>query len=134
MSIISESFKLNIKILLYDIAEIQRGNPYNTTFSIEVFSDGFYGITTFLVNYKELLLFSIKLKDMYESLHGSASIKDLDFGSSLNIECDNFGKFVFSGVIINETFQELKFKNMVDQTYLKEFVYNFSNKIEHMNI
>ena len=71
---------------------------------------------------------------MYKTLVGKASIKDYDFGSYLNVECDDIGKFLFNGVLISESFQELKFTNKIDQTYLKEFLSDFSEEIKRINM
>lgn len=133
-NILSDSFKMIFKILDCDVYEVKKGNSYNTSLSVEIFSDGFYGNTNFLVNYNDLILFFRKIEDMYNTLAGKASIKDYDFGSYLNVECDNTGKFLFKGVLISESFQELKFSNKIDQTYLKEFLSDFSEEIERINM
>ena len=132
--ILSNSFKINLKILDCDLCEAKKGNPYNTSCSLEIFSDGFYGNTNFLVNYNDLVSFFRKIENMYKTLVGEASIKDYDFGSYLNVECDYIGKFLFNGVLISESFQELKFTNKIDQTYLKEFLSDFSEEIKRINM
>ncbi|MGM9970945.1 MAG: hypothetical protein ACI35W_00875 [Anaeroplasmataceae bacterium] len=133
-NILSDSFKILLNILDCDECAVKKGNPYNTSLSVEIFSDRFYGNTNFLVNYNDLILFYRKIEDMYNTLVGEASIKDYDFGSYLNVECDDIGKFVFKGVLISESFQELKFLNKIDQTYLKDFLNDFSEEIERINI
>lgn len=133
-NILSDSFKITIKILDCDLCATKKGNPYNTYCSVEIFSDGFYGNTKFLVNIIDLISFSRKIEDMYNTLNGKASIKDYDFGSCLNVECDNIGKFCFNGVIINESFQELKFSNIIDQTYIKDFLRDFLEEIRIVNM
>ncbi len=133
-SIISDSFKITLKIINCDFYEVKRGNPYNTSCLVEIFSDEFYGKTNFLVNYNDLILFFKEIENMYKILSGKASIKDYDFGSYLNVECDDLGKFIFDGVLINESFQELKFNNKIDQTYLKGFLSDFSKEIGLMNM
>ena len=133
-NILSDSFKIILKILDYDMCESKKGNPYNTSCLVEIFSNGFYGKTNFLVNYSDLILFFRKIENMYKTITGKASIKDYDFGSYLNVECDDFGYFLFNGILINESFQELKFTNKIDQTYLKEFLSDFSKEIERINM
>lgn len=131
-SIITSSFKINLKILNCDLCEFQKGNPYNTNCSIEIYSNGFYGCTIFLINYKDLVLFINSLKDMYNNLSGKTSIKDYDYGSWLKIECDIVGNFIFSGLLINDSFQEFKFINKIDQTYLNDFLYNLISEIKSL--
>ena len=133
-NILSDSFKINLKILDCDVYEVKKGNSYNTSLLVEIYSDGFYGNTNFLINYNDLILFFKKIEDMYNALAGKTSLKDYDFGSYLNVECDDIGKFLFEGVLINESFQELKFSNKIDQTYLKDFLSDFSEEIKHINV
>lgn len=133
-SILSDSFKMILKILDCDTYAIKKGYSYNTSLSLEIFVDGFYGKTNFLVDYNDLILFFRKIEDMYNTLAGKTSIKDYDFGSYLMVECDEFGKFLFKGVLINESFQELKFLYKIDQTYLKGFLNDFSIEIGHINM
>ena len=42
--------------------------------------------------------------------------------------------FLFNGILINKSFQESKFNNKIDQTYLKEFLSDFSKEIERINM
>lgn len=128
-SLISNSFKLKFNILFCEFDEYQMENPYNTICEIVVDSNGFSGKAEMTVNYKDLVSFSNNLESMYKTLYGIANIKALDFGIFLNVECNNMGYFNFNGVLISEDFQELKFVNALDQTYVKEFVYDLIKEV-----
>ena len=120
----SENFKFDFTIELCDLNEEKNGNPYNSSVSIKVESDGFCGMTEKTISSKNLRLFLANLTEMYNTLQGETVLKNLDYGSNLKIRCDKLGKFHFEGTIINDSFQQLQFNNIIDQTYMQDFIKN----------
>lgn len=128
----SKNFKLDFIIEDCDFDAEKNGNPYNSVVAIKVESDGFCGFTKMTINAKDLRVFIENLKVMFSTLKGNASLKDFDYGSMLKIECDKLGDFLFEGTIISGTFQEFKFKNLLDQSYLGDFVKNLSKEFYNL--
>lgn len=122
--ICSDNFKFEFTIKHCDLEEEKRGNPYNSIVLIKVESNGFCGETETEISAKNLRIFLATLTDMYSKLKGGVSLENLDYGSNLKITCDKLGKIHFEGIIINYTFQQLQFNNLIDQTYLHTFVKN----------
>ena len=120
----SENFKFDFTIELCELNEEKNGNPYNSSVSIKVESDGFCGMTETTISAKNLRLFLANLTEMYNTLQGETVLKNLDYGSNLKIRCDKLGKFHFEGTIINDSFQQLQFNNIIDQTYMQDFIKN----------
>lgn len=120
------SFKLGIEIKSIDLSH----ESYNTTCVLDLYSEGFSGITEMVTSYTDLLYFANNLKDMYEFLKGVTKLIDYDYGTSINVSCDESGYFVFEGVILNGTSNELRFKNRIDQSYIKNFINNFFDELE----
>lgn len=119
----AEDVELRIIVEDYNIEESKMGNKYNTILSVAVNSYGFCGNSTWIVDYNDLVCFANKLKQMFDNLCGQIKMQDRDLGSAINVECDQTGHFVFDGQIVSNTFQKLIFNFVLDQTYLKKFIY-----------
>lgn len=119
----AEDVELRIIVEDYNIEESKMGNKYNTILSVAVNSYGFCGNSTWIVDYNDLVCFANKLKQMFDNLCGQIKMQDRDLGSTINVECDQTGHFVFDGQIVSNTFQKLIFNFVLDQTYLKKFIY-----------
>ena len=128
--ICSDKFSLSIDITDIDLEQDLRGNPYNSTCDIQVVSDGFSGKTKITTSVKNLIDFVNDLKKMFDTFKGKANLNDFDFGTKINVECDYRGYFIFEGLLVNQSFQQLQFKNSIDQTYLSDFIRELSSQIE----
>lgn len=126
----SSNFKLNLSIESIDFAEEQKGNPYNSICAFEIYSDGFYGKTKITTSSKYIAGFISDLKNMYKSLKGNTRLSDFDYGTNLHIKCDKLGFFIFNGIVINESFHQLKFENRLDQTYLQDFIRELADEFD----
>lgn len=124
----ADNFKFEFVIKSCDLDEEKNGNPYNSIVLIKVESDGFCGNTETIISAANLRLLLKKLTEMYNSLEGEITLKNLDYGSNLKIKCDKLGKFHFEGSLINFSFQQLQFNNIADQTYLNDFIKNLSDE------
>jgi len=51
----------------------------------------------------------------------------MEYGSKLEIKCDNLGQITFSGKLISSSFQKIEFDFTLDQTYFKSFVEKLYN-------
>lgn len=122
----SPNFKFNIEIKIID----SKQENYNLICAIDLCSDVFYGKTEITTSITDVKTFINELKNMYNFLKGCTKLTDYDYGSFINIICDEFGYFVFDGIIVNGTSNELHFKNRIDQTYIKNFINVFSAEFE----
>ena len=132
--IISNNFILEINIISIYLDEEKKGNPYNTICDISIESDGFFGKTQITTSYQILQKFINDLDNMYKLLIGKTKLTEFDFGTIINVKCNDTGKFVFEGVIINSSFQKLEFNNIVDQTYLHSFINDLKLKINFLDL
>ena len=128
--ICSDNFVFSIDVTSMDLEQGAKGNPYNSTCDIQVISDEFSGKTEITTSIKNIINFVNELKSMYDTFKGKATLVDFDFGTKINVECDYRGYFIFEGVLINQSFQKLQFKNSIDQTYLSDFIRDLSLQIE----
>lgn len=102
--------------------EYKAGNPYNTSITVSVYFDRFYGTSEWTVDFNDFKRFVCGLKALYDNLVGEIGLNDRELGSFLKVKCDGCGHFNFCGKLVSETFQKLEFIFTVDQTDLKDFV------------
>lgn len=102
-------------------------NPYNTVIFINVYSHDFSGKSEWAISFKEFQRFAYELNKLYTNLKGKLQLADNEYGSQLNIKCDNTGKFNFTGKLVNYAFQKLEFNFTIDQTFLKDFIRRIFN-------
>lgn len=107
--------------------DYKMGNPYNTVIYINIDSYGYSGKSEWTIDFYEFQQFAYKFSKLYEDLIGELQLEDKEYGSRLNVKCDNTGKFVFTGKLISSTFQKLEFNFIVDQTFLNDFVKKLFN-------
>lgn len=100
--------------------------PVNTSLRVMVESDNYRAVATMDIGIKQLVVFSEKLKNIYETLTGEAQIKE-PYGKHMYIAFIGNGKghITVKGFLQNESNkgcqQTLEFENDIDQTDLKGF-------------
>ncbi len=91
---------------------------------VKVFSDGFYGKGDMRVLVKGLAKFAVDLKELYDTLKGSARLEELYFPNNfIEFVVEKTGRVVVSGRIC-ESYprpRTLTFEDEIDQTYLQVF-------------
>ena len=114
------NFQLYLSLKIYE-NDIQRSS--NTTMTITVVSDGFSAKTDMDIDIKEFAAFSAALLSIYDTLVGSASIKE-PYGCQQYISffAEKNGYITVQGYLSDAAANnELHFKNAFDQTHLKHF-------------
>jgi hypothetical protein len=107
--------------------DYKMGNPYNTVIYISIAVYGFSGKSEWTIDFDEFQQFAFLFNKLYTNLKGELQLEDKEYGSILNVKCDNIGKFIFTGKLIGSTFQKLDFNFTVDQTFLKDFAKKLFN-------
>ena len=129
----SENFHLS---LVFQVFESDISYPSNTILSVSVASAGFFASTTMDIDIKDLPVLCNELQNVYNFLKGEAKIQE-PYGSRqyLVFSGDGKGHILVSGMLNSNGadgfWQELKFENCIDQTYMPQFLKNltkFSNK------
>ena len=124
----SENFALS---LTFQVFESDISYPSNTILSISVSSAGFSASTTMDIDIKDMPTFCNDLQKVYDSLNGKAKIQE-PYGNQQRIlfSGDKKGHILVSGVLssngVNGFWQELKFENCIDQTFLPQFLKKLS--------
>lgn len=99
----------------------------NTILSVSVTSDGFSASATMDIDIKDIPLFCNELKKVYDCLNVEAKIQE-PYGARQFIlfSGDKCGRISISGTLNsggdNGLWQELKFENSIDQTYIPRFM------------
>ena len=110
--------------LSFEIFEDEFAYTVNTIMTVAVTSDGFSATTDMDIDIKEFCKFTKELKKVYDSLSGSATIKEpYGYGNYISFSADNrTGYITVKGFICDDLRNnELRFENSFDQTYLKSF-------------
>lgn len=98
------------------------GSPYNTVFSVRVYSDGFSGIGKWECDRDALAVFAESLAELYAFGRDSAVLEDISYGSRVEITMDKTGHLTVSGVLYgSRAEQSLTFRFKADQTALGTF-------------
>lgn len=120
----NEDFCLSLD---FQVFQADISSPSNTILSVYIASNGFSAATTMDIDIKQLPVFCNDLKAIYNTLQGEAKIQE-PFGSRQYISFvgERYGHIAVSGVLhSNGTkgyWQELKFENGIDQTFLPAFL------------
>lgn len=124
----SESFSISLD---FEVFESDISYPSNTILTVSVSSAGFSASTTMDIDIKDIPTFYYELQKLYDSLMGEAKIQE-PYGNQQYIlfSGDKKGHILVSGVLnsngANGFWQELKFENCIDQTFLPQFLKNLS--------
>ena len=98
--------------------------PTNTILYISVESCGFAGNASLDIDIKEFSKFCTDLSKLYETLSGDAMIQEpFGYGQYIKFTATGLGHILISGMIrgVSEFRHELKFENVIDQTFLRKF-------------
>lgn len=121
------TFECEIKILEKDILI-----PTNSILNVKVNSDNFTASTTLDIDISMFSSFTNDLLNIYNSLKGTAIIKEPYGSNFIEFIAKNNGHIYVKGKINNLCRngynQELNFENEFDQTFLKEFAYDIYNE------
>ena len=119
-----ENFSLSLD---FQVFESDISYPSNTILSVSVSSEGFSASTTMDIDIKDIQTFCNELQKTYDSLKGEAKIQE-PYGNQQYIlfTGDKKGHIFVSGMLnsngANGFWQELKFENCLDQTFLPQFL------------
>ena len=119
-----ENFSLSLD---FQVFESDISYPSNTILSVSVSSEGFSASTTMDIDIKDIQTFCNELQKTYDSLKGEAKIQE-PYGNQQYIlfTGDEKGHIFVSGMLnsngANGFWQELKFENCLDQTFLPQFL------------
>ena len=120
----SENFCLSLD---FQVFESDISYPSNTILSVSVSSEGFSASTIMDIDIKDVPTFCNELQKIYDSLRGEAKIQE-PYGNQQYIlfAGDKTGCIFVSGKLnsngANGFWQELKFENCLDQTFLPQFL------------
>lgn len=100
--------------------------PENAVLNTKIDSDNFAAAATMDIDIKAFRVFAGDLLKVYDSLRGSAVLKESYGRNHIIFEALPNGHILVKGIINNYCKngheQELKFENEFDQSYLKDFV------------
>jgi hypothetical protein len=116
----TENFRLLISLKIF---EDDINSSSNTIMTVSVTSDGFFAKADMDIDIKEFAAFANKLSAVYESLSGTATIKE-PYGHQkfISFNADKTGYITVKGFLCDDLKNnELRFENNFDQTYLKPF-------------
>ena len=123
--IVSEYFRLLFQPKVFE-ADIQY--PSNTILTVCVNSDGFCADTTMDIDIKEFVSCVDALSVLYATLKGTVIIKEPFGRQFIEFAADHTGHIQISGALHSNGrhgfVQELVFENLVDQTFMSDFIGN----------
>jgi len=121
--LITNNFTLEMGLKVF---EKDVGIPVNSILNIKVNSDNFIATTTMDIDIKMFQKFAKELLQVYNSLTGSALLKETYGNNFIEFKAITNGHIYVQGIMNNLCRngyeQELKFENEFDQTYLQNFV------------
>ena len=118
-----ENFSLSLD---FQVFESDISYPSNTILSVSVSSEGFSASTTMDIDIKDIQTFCNELQKTYDSLKGEARIQEPYGNQHILFTGDKKGYIFVSGMLnsngANGFWQELKFENCLDQTFMPQFL------------
>ena len=119
----SEQFSLSLDFQVFE-SDIEY--PSNTILSVCVSSSGFSAATTMDIDIKAVCNFCNELENVYNTLKGSTKIQEAYGKQYILFSGDGLGHIMVSGFLdsqgANGFWQELKFENCIDQTFLPDIL------------
>lgn len=104
--------------------------PENAVLNTKIDSDNFAAAATMDIDIKAFRVFAGDLLKVYDSLRGSAVLKEAYGRNHIIFEALPNGHICVKGIINNYCRngheQELKFENEFDQSYLKDFIHEIN--------
>lgn len=116
----TENFRLSINLNIFE-SDIKC--PSNTIMTVSVTTGGFSAKADMDIDIKEFAAFANELSAVYDSLNGTATIKE-PYGHQkfITFSADKTGYITVKGFLCDDLKNnELRFENSFDQTYLKPF-------------
>ena len=124
----AENFNLSLD---FQVFESDIAYPSNTILSVCVSCSGFSAATTMDIDIKAVGDFCNELENIYNTLKGSTKIQEVYGKQCILFSGDGLGHIMVSGFLdsqgANGFWQELKFENCIDQTYLPSFLKGLAN-------
>ena len=112
--------------------EADRGNPYNTAFSIAIHSCGFSGIALCEYDIKDFTVFTADLHRLYDFEIEKVLLQDICYGSEILFAMDRAGHIEVSGKIYGDCMMHsLEFCFDADQTVLKSFLEGLDEMLQN---
>lgn len=100
--------------------------PNSTILEVILESDGFRANTTMDIDIKEFRVFASEINNLYETLQGSATIKETYGKQKIRFSVDKTGHVFVAGLLHNNCrnghYQLLEFENSFEPSFLKSFV------------
>lgn len=113
-------------------------SPVNTYLGVYVKNDDFCGSAVLEIDIRQLAEFSLKLKEVYNTLTGIAEIEEpYGHNGSISFSADKSGHIKVSGHICTEHIRteikknELIFAASFDQTFLRPFADGLEREYSH---
>ena len=121
-------------IRLFDFShypeDVKSGNPYNTSFLVEVTSEGFSGVSFWEYDLKNLKKFCCEMRELYEFKISDVVFSDIRYGSKIVFSVAKNGKMTVSGTVFGKgAEQSLIFTFGADQTVIPSFVNGIARMI-----
>ena len=111
--------------------DVKIGNPYNTSFSVRVLSDGFGGTSLFECDIKEFFRFVKEAEEISVFKRAETTFCDKSYGSFFGFSSDKTGHVSVFGEIYGERAeQKLCFRFSADVTCLLPFAKTLGTYIE----
>ena len=132
---IDQSNSIKIENFVFYQNELQRGNPYNTTFLIFVTSGLFSGFGDCECDIKEFKRFVLELQEMYDFKRSSVVFKDICYGSEIIFTMSKLGSIEVKGTVYADGMQHnLTFCFNTDQSAFLPFVRELKKLVENADI
>ena len=132
---IDQSNSIKIENFVFYQNELQRGNPYNTTFIIFVTSGLFSGFGDCECDIKDFQRFVYELQEMYDFKRNSVAFKDICYGSEIVFTMSKLGSIEVKGTVYADGMQHsLTFCFNTDQSAFLPFICGLKKMIENADV
>ena len=133
--LIDQSNSIKIENFVFYQNELQRGNPYNTTFLIFVTSGLFSGFGDCECDIKDFQRFVYELQEMYDFKKPFVAFKDICYGSEIVFTMSKLGSIEIKGTVYADAMRHsLTFCFNTDQSTFLPFVCGLKKMIENADV
>ena len=130
-----QSNSIKIENFVFYQNELQRGNPYNTTFLIFVTSGLFSGFGDCECDIKDFQRFVYELQEMYDFKKNFVAFKDICYGSEIVFTMSKLGSIEIKGTVYADAMRHsLTFCFNTDQSAFLPFVCGLKKMIENADV
>lgn len=106
------------------------GNPYNTTFGLQVISGAFRGYAPCEYDIREFRVFVEQLCELYAFRRSRVVLSEIGYGSHITLSLDRTGHIEVAGKILDNGGEQcLTFTFQTDQSMLPPFIRDLKNMI-----